>query len=119
MLNNSRLAALKALTSKVTIYIPATINVNKTIDNTAYVDAAATMLSNMFGGATSEQVSGYWVSDTINSLVKESTTKVYANCNESDLNANLDTILDFAEKLKVELNQDAIAVEINGGMYFI
>ena len=119
MLNNSRLAALNGYNSKVTIFIPATINVNKTIDNTSYVNAAATLLSNSFGGATSVKASGYWVSDSINSLVKEDTTLVYSNCTEEALDKNLDAILDFCENLKEELNQDCIGLEVNGSMYFV
>ena len=70
MTANNRLKAIFSLKSKITVYIPATVNINETIDNTEFVNKAATLLSECFGGATSTEALGYWVSDTAG-LVKE------------------------------------------------
>ena len=77
MTANNRLKAMFSLKSKITVYIPATVNINETIDNTEFVNKAATLLSECFGGATSTEALGYWVSDTAG-LVKENTTMVFA-----------------------------------------
>ena len=53
MTANNRLKAMFSLKSKITVYIPATVNINETIDNTEFVNKAATLLSECFGGATS------------------------------------------------------------------
>lgn len=106
------------LSSKVTVYIPSTMDINKEIDTSEWVDACATLLSNCFGGATSCKALGYWTSPTAG-LVKEHTTQVFAYCSDSDLQAKIDTVIDFCEYLKNELKQDAVALEINGEMYFI
>jgi len=106
------------LSSKVTVYIPATININKEIDNTPYVDRCATLLSDCFGGATSTPALGYWTSPTAG-LVKEKTVMVFAYASDSDLQEKIEQVIDFCEELKSELTQDAIAMEINGDMYFI
>lgn len=118
MQNNSRLKNCFKLSSKIEFYVPATDKNNTEIDNTEYVNTVATSFSEFFGGATSTLARGYWVSD-INGLVKESTTIIFAYCNEKQLDENLDKVIDLAEIIKKELKQDAIAININGEMYFI
>ena len=115
---NNRLKAMFSLKSKVTVYIPATVDVDKEINNTEYVNRAATLLSECFGGATSTDALGYWVSNT-SGLVKEHTTMVFAYAGEEDLKKNLDHVIDFCEMLKDEMKQEAIAMELNGEMFFI
>lgn len=117
-MTNARLKNVFHLRSKVTVYIPATININENIDNTEYVNRAATLLSDCFGGATSTEALGYWTSPTAG-LVKENTTMVFAYASEEDLHNKLDKVIDFCEELKKEMSQDAIALELNGEMYFI
>lgn len=118
MTTNARLKNMFSLRSKITVYIPATVSINKEIDNTEYVNRAATLLSECFGGATSTEALGYWTSPTAG-LVKENTTMVFAYAGEEDLKKNLDKVIDFCEGLKIEMSQDAIALELNGEMFFI
>ena len=118
MIKNAKLENLFKLSSKITVYVPATININEQIDNTKYVDKIATLLSDCFGGSTSSLALGYWTSPAAG-LVKERTTIVFAYCNESDLQNNIEKVIDACTDLKTELKQDAIALEINGEMYFI
>ena len=117
-MNNKKLLNAFKLSSKITVYIPATNNVNEKIDNTKHVNECAALLSNCFGGATSTPALGYWISNT-QGLIKENTTLVFAYCAEKDLQEKLDTVIDFCENLKSELTQEAIALELNGEMYFI
>lgn len=118
MKTNSRLQNMFKLSSRITVYIPSTCDIDKPIDNTTYVDAAATLLSNLFGGATSTNALGYWASPVCG-LVKERTTQVFAYCSDADLNAKIENVLDFCEAMKKELTQESIALEINGEMYFV
>ena len=74
--------------------------------------------SECFGGATSTPALGYWTSPTAG-LVKEKTTLVFAYADEKSLNENLDKVVTWCENVKTELSQDAIALELNGEMYFI
>lgn len=115
---NARLKNMFSLKSKITVYIPATVDINKKINNKEYVDRAATLLSDCFGGATSTDALGYWTSPTAG-LVKEKTTMVFAYAGENELKENLDKVIDFCENLKVEMAQDAVALELNGEMFFI
>lgn len=118
MIKNSTLQNLFKLSSKVTFIVPATTDINKEIDNTPFVDRVATLLSECFGGATATQTLGYWKSPTAG-LVKEKSTTVYAYCSEKDLQDHVEKVIELAEQLKTEMSQDAIAIEINGEMYFI
>ena len=118
MFRNAKLENLFKLSSKVTLIVPATINITEEIDNTVYVDEVAALFAECFGGATATQTLGYWKSPTAG-LVKEKSTTVFAYCSEADLMENIDKVIDKAEELRNRLSQDAIAVEINGEMYFI
>lgn len=106
------------LGSKVTVYVPATTNVNETFDNSGHVDKTASLLSECFGGATSSPAIGYWLSSSAG-LVKENTTVVFAYASEADLTNKIDTVVEWCENMKKDLSQESIALEINGEMYFI
>ena len=118
MLKNYKLQHAIKLSSKITVYVPATLGVNKAINNSQYVDKTAKMLSECFGGSTSSKALGYWMSSELG-LIKEKTSLVFAYCDTSALEENINKVIDFIEALKVEMTQEAIALEINGEMYFI
>lgn len=115
---NSKLKNMIELSSRMTIYIPSTVNINQEIDNIKHVEEAAAMLAGFFGGATSTDAAGYWLSNSAG-LVREKSTMIFAYCSEADLEKHIDHVVEYCEKLKVELKQDAIALELNGKMYFI
>lgn len=118
MLHNAKLKNMFKLSSKITVYVPATIDINKNIDNSEYVKETATLLSVFFGGATSCDALGYWMSPKVG-LVKEHTTQVFAYCSDADLKKHIENVIDYCEKLKKQLKQESIALEINGEMYFV
>ena len=109
---------LVALRHKITVYVPATVDVDKAVDNSAQVDAAAALLSGLFGGATSSPAVGYWLTSS-GQLVKENTTVVFAFADEKALEDGADKVVGFCRNLKEERRQEAIALEIDGAMYFI
>lgn len=113
-----KLKNLVALRHKVTIYVPATVDVDKAVDNTAQVDAAAALLSGLFGGATSSPAVGYWLTGS-GQLVRENTTIVFAFAAEEALEDGIDKVVEFCDNLKAEMAQEAIALEVDGSMYFI
>lgn len=113
-----KLKNLVALRHKITVYVPATVDVDKAVDNTAQVDAAAALLSGLFGGATSSPAVGYWLTAS-GELVKEKTTIVFAFAAEEALEGGIEKVVKFCDNLKAEMAQEAIALEIDGAMYFI
>ena len=118
MIDNARLKNAFQLKGHITIYVPSTTDINKTIDTTEYVEKTASLLSRCFGGSTSTEALGYWQSATAG-LVKEKSTMVFSYCSESDIEKNLDDVIDWCEQMRYELKQDAIALELNGIMHFI
>lgn len=118
MMKNARLEKLFTLSHKVTVYVPATKNDENgahPIDNGKFVNQIAEILSNAFGGATSTDAIGYWVSDK-RGLERENTRLVFAYAESLE---KIDVVIDWCEWLKDELKQDNIALEIDNQMYFI
>lgn len=118
MFTSKKLANCFKLSSRLSIYVPQTVNVNEYIDNTKYVNDTLTILSKYFGGATASQAKGSWLTSN-GELVIESTTIVFAYCNTRQLEESFDKIHDYIQRLKKEMSQEAIAIELNGEMYFI
>lgn len=94
------------------IFIPTTIDVNVYVDTTAYIDKTLAFLGKRFGGATSEEAKGIWNSEDIG-LVGEKLFKVHTYATSKDLKKFLDEVVDFVRVIKEELNQEAMAIEIN------
>lgn len=117
-MTNKKLINMFKLSSKVTVYVPSTKDINIEVDTSEWVNKTATLLSNCFGGATSCETLGYWTSPQ-KGLVRERTTQVFAYCSDSDLQEKIEDVINLCETMKEDLNQDAIALEINGEMYFI
>ena len=111
-------AAQIALPQRVAIYVPSTQDVTNATDNAAQVERVARRFCEMFGGATAQQSSGYWLSDAAG-LVREAVTIVYAACTAAQLREHLPDVLTLAQQIKAEMQQEAISAEINGTLYII
>ncbi len=109
---------LIALNHKVCVYVPSTQGVSTEADNSKHIEATAELLSNCFGGATSTEAVGYWVSDE-EGLVKEHPVLVYAYAKEEDFIKYIDLVLDYCNELKKALQQEAISLEVDNKLYFI
>lgn len=106
------------LASKVTVYVPATVDVNKAADNTKQVEQTAKVLSECFGGATVTPAVGYYMSET-GELVTEKTTVVFAYADTAALEQHIDRVIQLCVDIKREMKQESVGLEINGEMYFI
>ncbi len=94
------------------IFIPTTFNVNNYFDTTPYIDKTLAFLGERFGGATSEEAKGIWNSEDIG-LVGEKLFKVHTYATSKDLKKFLDEVVEFVRTMKEELQQEAMAMEIN------
>lgn len=106
------------LNHKVTIYVPSTVDVNKEINNTEYVNKVLEKLSTYFGGATCTEATGCWMSETAG-LVRESITMCYAFCDKKAYKDHFNDVKSICEWLKTEMNQEAISLEIDNVLEFI
>ena len=117
-INNAVLKNCLKLSSKITVYVPATNGIDQAADNTEQVKKTAALLTELFGGATSTPALGYWMSPAAG-LVAEATTVVFAYAADAALQEHVGRVVELCEELKREMGQEAIALEINGEMYFI
>jgi len=110
-----KLKNLFKLSHKVSIYCPTQDKTGKPC--TDYTNTTATMLSQRFGGATSTPCRGYWEHES-GVLQAETVSVVYAYA-EKLTDSDIDAIVRHAEDIKTETAQDAVAVEIDGELYFV
>ncbi len=100
------------LSCSVKVYVPSTYNVNISMDNQFYVNSTIKIMSQLFGGATSSQAIGCWISHD-KEMVKESVETILSYCKQEDLNKFMDQIYEHCLFLKHEMGQEAIALEVN------
>ena len=101
-----------------TVYVPSTVNVNESTDNTEHVNKVMRDMAAMFGGATSTAAVGCWIAEN-GAQVIEHITKVYSFCTSDQAAANIEKVIGLCEWLKKEMNQEAISLEYNGQLKFI
>ena len=106
------------LQSRVSIYVPSTKNVNEHIDNTEIVMRTIGQLSDWFGGATASKAIGGWRCQD-GSVVVEDVTIVYSFCTDEQLQEHAHDILGVCERIKEEMTQEAVTLEINGQVKFV
>ena len=106
------------LPQRVALYVPGTQGADTATDNAAQVERVAAEFSRMFGGATAQESTGFWMSDTAG-LVRETVTIVYANCTADQLRDRLPDVLTLAQQIKAEMQQEAVTITIDQKMYII
>lgn len=106
------------LDCKVSIYVPSTVEVNKEVDNKEQVKRVITELSQMFGGATATEAVGGWVCDN-GETVLEKVTIVYSFCNSESLQKHFADVYQICERIKKDMSQEAVTLEINGQVKFV
>lgn len=105
-------------TNQVRMYIPTTVDVDTQVDTSSYVKEALALLGDLFGGATSDSAEGVWKSENAG-LVGETVYIVTSYVTRSDLDRHLERILDFVDRMKQELKQEAMALEVNEKLMLI
>jgi hypothetical protein len=106
------------LDCKVAIYVPSTKNVVEQTSNEQQVLRTITELSKMFGGATATEAIGGWICSN-GQIITERVTIVYSFCKSNDLANNIDDVISICERIKSEMSQEAVTLEINGQVKFI
>jgi hypothetical protein len=99
-------------THQVAVYVPTTAAVDRATDTTAYVERTLAFLGTRFGGATSTTAQGVWHSDTVG-LVGEAVHVVQTYATGQDLHRYLPEVLAYVKAIKAELEQEAMALEVD------
>lgn len=111
-------AGAVTLPQRVALYVPSTTDTDKPTDNAAQVERVASRFCEMFGGATAQESTGFWMSDTAG-LVREAVTIVFSACTAAQLREHLPDVLTLAQQIKQDMAQEAVSVELNGALYII
>lgn len=106
------------LSQRVALYVPGTQGPATATDNAAQVERVAAEFSRMFGGATAQESTGFWMSEAAG-LVREKTTIVYAACTAEQLEKHLSAVVEIARQIKAEMQQEAVTITIDQKMYII
>jgi len=106
------------LNHTIGVFIPSTLDVDRPIDNKPYVQSTLSFLGTLFGGATRNQAEGAWSSET-SGLVVEPITIVRSFVSENALHTYLDSVITFVTDLKKELQQEAIAIDVDSQLILI
>lgn len=105
---------------KVAVYVPSTINTSRPLtsaEHDQHVQRTLRFFAGRFGGATAERAVGAWV-DSDGDLVTEDVTIVYAYAAQLTT-ADLAAVRSYSQLLRDVLSQEAVAVEVDGELYFV
>lgn len=106
------------LDCKFAVYVPSTADAVNSCDNTEMVRYVLAELSKLFGGATATTAMGGWVSDQ-HGLILEQVTIVYAFCTSEQATAHFADVFAICEKIKNDMQQEAVTLEYNGQVKFV
>ncbi len=118
MTTNKQLQNLFCLDHNIKLYIPSTNNVNENTDNAEYIAEGLKLFSDCFGGATSYDASGAWVSND-KGLVLEPVKIIESYATKEATAGGLARVLEFARRIKSELHQEAVSLEYDNKLYFV
>jgi hypothetical protein len=107
-----------SLNHVVGIFVPSTLDVDQAVDNKAQVQEVLSFFGSIFGGATSSDAEGCWQSED-GGLVVEQVTIVRTFVSKKALDQHLDDVISFATKLKKEMRQEAVAVDVDNQLILV
>jgi len=102
------------LAHRVAVYVPTADSNGSAVDSMAYVEQTLSELSDLFGGATAQAAQGAW--NGKNGLIREDITICYAFA-DSLSDSDLAQIADLAQRIKADLEQESVAIELDGALY--
>lgn len=108
------------LNHKVTIYVPSTMDGNRPArrEQRRQTKRVLQEFSTIFGGATKTAAVGAWISET-KGMITEKQNLVYSYTDCNTLNSNMDKIRAIAERLRNEMRQECISLEVDSELQFI
>jgi len=102
------------LSHRIAIYVPTADANGRSVDSASYVEQTLSELSSLFGGATVQAAQGAW--NGANGLIREDITICYAFASALT-DDDLHKIASLAQQIKSDLDQESVAVELDGALY--
>jgi hypothetical protein len=116
-LSEASIENLICLDCVLKIYIPSKQG-DLPFDNTQVTEDTLTFLSSLFGGSTKFEAYGCYRMRT-GKLIQEHICICQAFGTSDDFREHIDKIYSFCQKLKADLNQDSIGLEVNNLFYLV
>ena len=113
-----KFSEMDSLATKVAIYVPSTIDIDKPVNNSEWIEKTAVFFSDLFGGCTACDVSGYWITHE-KQLIREKPVIIYSFTTEEKAQEAETKIIEYVQEMKKEMRQECISVEYNNRLYFI
>lgn len=111
---------MEQLKNRISVFVPSTYEGNKPAKRMQKkaVKHAAKYLCKYFGGSTAQEAQGFWNSPE-KGLIAEKQVIVFAQCTNTDLQANREKVFNMAKALCRWMKQEAVTVTVNDEMYFV
>ena len=109
------------LPMEISVYVPSTKDANVPVSKTelnARVKEVKQYLATLFGGYSSSEIIGGYVSTT-GELIQEDVVKVISFATKQAYEENEATLIDKIADWSKEWSQEAIGLEIEGDLYYI
>jgi hypothetical protein len=104
--------------NQIGIFIPAQIETNLALDTMPFVDRTVGFLAQLFG--TAPEYPSHFTPESVQSgTVAERIHIVQTYVTKSDIDRHLVDVLTFVEKLKTELGQEVMALEVNHNIMLV
>lgn len=97
---------------QIAAFIPTTVGVDRPADTSATVQQTLAFFTARFGGATAARAQGAWHSASAG-IVSEEVHLVTSHTTQDALGRHLDEVIEHMKRLKVELGQEAMAIEVD------
>lgn len=108
------------LQHKIAIVVPSTVNGNEPAPRQLvnhWLKAAKLTFARLFGGFTSHNACGGWMSEQ-HGLIEENVTVVSAFTDDEGLRF-IDDVKEFAARMAEAMGQEAISIEVDHSLEFI
>ena len=104
------------LSHVASIFVPSTVDIDSHVDNAEIVASILSELSSEFGGASSTNVKGAWLSDTAG-LVVEEITRIF--CYGENRDNLFSAFVNLAERIKTDMSQDSVLIDVDNVGYLV
>lgn len=107
------------LNQKVAVYVPSKVGTTKVLAmHRRWVKRVMTRMAGLFGGATYTKGIGSWV-DASGRLITETVGIVSSYTDKAGIQKGETSVLNLALEMATAMEQECVAVEMNGGLSFV
>ena len=97
------------------LMIPTTVNIDEEIDPQEYIDRYTSRLELVASGIGQQKARGSWYSEELGRVIVEDVT-ILTFTSDYDWELIVKFLILTAEKIKEEMNQEAVSIMVNSGL---